>query len=132
MHLSIISRASHISYLLLILVQRLKELLSRPLRLLLLTLEALVTQSLLLERCGIRIQSQHDHTVLQRVLLLHMCPLCRSITLWLAKHGLHFGRVDQACDVGIADEVRGEQEVLLQKRGGGCAAVDAVEGLEGR
>ena len=89
----------------LVLMQRLKEFLPRTLRLLILTLEALVAQSFLLERRRIRIQSQHDHAVLQRVLLLHMRPLRRSVALWLAEHGLHFGRVDQARDVGVADEV---------------------------
>ena len=106
------------------------ELLARRLRRLL-RLNFDGSHFLLVERSSIRVQAQHDLLVLQRVLLLHAGALGARAALDGAHHGLHLGAVDQAADVRVGDQVRGEEEVLFEIRGRRRRAVDVVEGREG-
>ena len=110
-------------------MQDLRKRLTSPLLLPTLT-QALLTQLLLRERSRIRVQSQKHLLVLERVLLLHARALRCSVALRLVEHALHFAAVDQTGDVGVADDVAGEEEVGLQLRGLGRGAVDVVEGGE--
>ena len=114
----------------LILMQDLRERLTSPLLLPTLT-QALLTELLLRERSRIRVQSQKHLLVLERVLLLHARALRGSVALRLVQHALHLAAVDQTGDVGVADDVAGEEEVGLQLRGLGRGAVDVVERGEG-
>lgn len=68
----------------------------------------------------------------QRVLLLHTSTLGLGSTLCWANNGLYFGAVDQAGDVCVGDQVGWEQEVFLERRRGGGAAVDGVKSSERR
>lgn len=107
-------------------MQHLSETLRRPLRF---PPVHLLTPQLLLRKClGIWIQPQQNLLVLQRVLLLHARPLRHRLALRRTQHGLHFGRVDQAADVGVVDYVRGEEEVLFQGGWGRGGAVDFIQG----
>jgi hypothetical protein len=81
---------------------------------------------------GVGVQAQAHLLVNERVLLLDAGALGAGGALCGADHGLDFGRVDQAADVGLLDDVGGEEEVLLQGGGVGGAAVDVVERGEGR
>lgn len=109
----------------LILMQNLRERLPSPLLLPTLA-QALLTQLLLRESSRVRIQSQEYLLVLERILLLHSGPLRSGVALWFVEHALHFAAVDQTGDVGVADDVAGEEEVRLQLRGLGRGAVDVV------
>ena len=100
----------------LVLRQNLREMLRRPLRLLL-RRELLLPQLLLTERLRIRVQPQQHLPITQRVLLLHARTLGLRIALGGPHHGLHLGAVDQAADVRVGDDVRGEQEVFLEAAG---------------
>jgi hypothetical protein len=106
-------------------MQDLRERLTSALLLPTLT-QALLTQLLLRERSRIRVQPQKHLLVLERVLLLHARPLRGRVALRLVEHALHFAAVDQTGDVGVADDVAGEEEVGLQLRGLGRGAVDVV------
>ena len=114
----------------LILMQDLRERLTSPLLLSTLT-QPLLTELLLRKRSRIRVQSQQHLLVLERVLLLHARALRGSVALRLVQHALHLAAVDQTGDVGVADDVAGEEEVGLQLRGLGRRAVDVVERGEG-
>ena len=70
-------------------------------------------------------------TVTQWVLLLHGAAFVRGIASWFVEDGLDFSAVDEAGDVGVGDDIRGEEEVFLQGGGGSGAAVDGVEGFKG-
>jgi hypothetical protein len=80
---------------------------------------------------GVGVEAEQDLLVDERVLLLHGGALGAGGALGGADDALDLGRVDQAADVGLLDERRGEEEVLLESRGGGRAAVDVVERGEG-
>lgn len=95
------------------------------------TLHLLLAQLLLLERRGIWVQAQQDLLVLERVLLLHTSTLGLGLALGSAQDALDFGAVDQTGQVGLGDDVGGQEEILLQGGGLGGGAVDLVEGLEG-
>lgn len=69
--------------------------------------------------------------VLERVLLLHTSTLGLGIALGRAQDALDFGAVDQTAQVGLGDDIGGQEEVLLEGGGLGGGAVDLVEGLEG-
>jgi hypothetical protein len=114
----------------LILMQDFRERLACPLLLATLA-QALLTQLLLRESGRVRVQSQEHLLVLERILLLHSGPLRGGIALWLVQYTLHFAAVDQTGDIGVADDVAGEEEVGLQLRGLGRGAVDVVESGEG-
>lgn len=63
---------------------------------------------------------------------MHTSALGLSIALGGAQNALDFGAVDQTAQVGLGNNVGGQEEVLLQGGGLGGGAVDLVEGLEGR
>jgi hypothetical protein len=114
----------------LLLAEGVHELLGRTSRLLL-RLNRLLAQLLLGESSGVRVEAEHDLLVAQRVLLLHNGTLGASLALGSAQHGLDFRGVDQAGQIGVGNEVLGQDVVLLESSGGGGAAVDLVKGLEG-
>lgn len=85
------------------------------------------------ERLRVRVQPEKDLFVLERVLLEHTSLatlLLPGTTLGRADNSLHFRRVDQATNVGVADDVGREEVVLLESRGGRCSAVDGIQGVE--
>lgn len=114
----------------LLLSQRLLELLTSTLGLA--VLDRLLTQLLLVERSSVRVESQHNLLVAQRVLLLHVGTLGAGLPLGLAQHRLNFGGVDDAGDVSVGKEVGRQEEVLLQGRSGRGGAVDLIQGSERR
>lgn len=79
----------------------------------------------------VRVEAQHDLLVAQRVLLLDVGTLGNGTTLGGAQDALDFGAVDQTGEIGVGNQVGGQEEVLLQLGGLGGGAVDVVEGLEG-
>lgn len=81
---------------------------------------------------GIGIQAEQDLLVDEGVLLLDAGALGASGSLSGTDNALDFRRVDQTADISLLDERRWQEEVLLQGRGGGGAAVDVVQGGEGR
>lgn len=80
---------------------------------------------------GIRVETQEDLLVLERVLLLDAAALCPGLALCGAHDALNFAAVDQTANISLLDQVAGQEEVLLESRGSRRAAVDVVEGLEG-
>lgn len=112
-----------------LLLENVKELRSRSLGLALLNL--LLTQLLLLESRGVRVQAQQNLLVLERVLLLHAGTLGAGLTLGSTQHALDFRAVDETGQVGLGDNVGRQEEVLLESGGLGGGAIDLVEGLEG-
>lgn len=94
-------------------------------------LHLLLAELLLLESRGVGVEAQQDLLVLERVLLLHVAALRPGLALGRTQDALDFGGVDQTGQVGLGDDVGGQEEVLLQGRGLGGGAVDLVEGLEG-
>lgn len=93
--------------------------------------KTLLAQLLLGVLDGVGVEAEQNLSVAERVLLLDVGALGDGVALGLAEHGLHLGAVDQAGDVGVADDVGGEEEVLLDGRGLGGGAVDGVERREG-
>ena len=79
---------------------------------------------------SVRVESEKYLSVLERVLLLNGSSLGDGVALWLLENGLDFARVDQSVDIGVADNVGWQQEVLLVRRGLGGGTVDVVESLE--
>jgi len=77
---------------------------------------------------SVGVKAEQNLSVAEWVLLLHVGPLGDGIALGLLKHGLHLGTVDEAGDVGVADDVGWEEEVLLDGRGLGGGAVNGVKG----
>jgi hypothetical protein len=114
----------------LLLAEGVHELLGGTSRLLL-RLNRRLAQLLLGESSRVRVEAEHDLLVAQRVLLLHNGTLGASLALGSAQHGLDFRGVDQAGQIGVGNEVLGQDVVLLESSGGGGAAVDLVKGLEG-
>lgn len=94
--------------------------------------QRLLADLLLVVAGSVRVQAQQDLLVDERVLLLDAGALGASGAAGGAHDGLDLGRVDQAADVGLLDDGRGEEEVLLERGWGGGAAVDFVERGEGR
>ena len=92
---------------------------------------SLLLLSLLGEHGGVRVQTQHNLLVLERVLLLHVAAASEGLSLGGVEGGLDFRRVDETGQVGLGDDVGGEEEVALVGGGAGGGAVDLVEGLEG-
>jgi hypothetical protein len=111
-------------------VESLEERLSRGLRLA--TVNRLLAKLLLRESSSVGVKTEHNLLVAERVLLLDVGALGAGLTLGAAEDGLDFRRVDEAGEVGVGDEVGGEDEVLLEGRRRARGAVDGVEGLEGR
>lgn len=95
------------------------------------TLDTLLTKLLLGVGSGVGVETKHDLLVAQGVLLLDLGTLGAGLALGGAHDGLDFGRVDEAGQVGVGNHVGRQEEVLLEGRGGGGAAVDLVKGLEG-
>lgn len=93
--------------------------------------DLLLAELLLLEGRGVRVEAEEHLLVLERVLLLHGAALGDLAALGGAEHALDFGRVDETGKVGLRDDVGREEEVLLELGGGGGAAVDLVQALEG-
>lgn len=95
------------------------------------TLDLLLAKLLLGVGSGVGVKAEHDLLVAQRVLLLDVDTLGAGLTLGGTDNSLDFRRVDQAGQVSVGNHGRGQEEVLLESRGGGGGAVDLVEGLEG-
>ena len=95
-------------------------------------LKLLRSQFLLTEGLGVRVQTQQDLFVLQRVLLLYTGTLGLGFSFSWAYDGLYFRRVDEAADVGVVDDVGGKQEVLLQRGWGSRRSVDFIQGRKSR
>lgn len=95
------------------------------------TLSLLLTELLLGECRGIGVETQQNLLVLERVLLQDVTTLRACLASGCAQHRLDFGAVDKTGQVRLRDNVRWQEEVLLECRGLGGGAVDLVEGLEG-
>ena len=93
--------------------------------------QALLTKLLFRERCCIGVESKQHLLILQRVLLLHTRSLRGRVALRLVEHALHLTAVDETRDIGVADDIAGQEEVGLQLAGLSRGAVDIVEGSEG-
>jgi len=94
------------------------------------TLDGLLAKLLLGVGSGVGVEAEHDLLVAQRVLLLDVDALGAGLALGSAENGLDFGRVDQAGQIGVGNQVAGQKVVPLESRGAGGGAVDLVEGLE--
>ena len=94
-------------------------------------LDTLLAQLLLGESSSVRVETEHDLLVAEGVLLLDTGALGAGVALGGVEDGLDFRGVDETRDVGVGDDVLGQEVVLLQGGGGGGGAVDLVEGLEG-
>lgn len=90
----------------------------------------LLLLSLLSENLGVRVQAKHDLLVLERVLLLDSRSASDSISLGGVEGALDFRAVDQTGEIGLRDNVGGEEEVTLVGGGLGGGTVDIVKGLE--
>ena len=112
------------------LVQRSDEGFTERLRLF--TLDRRLTQLGLGELSSVRVESEQNLFVLERILLLHYSPLGHRSTLDWSQNSLYFRAVDQLADIWLADDRAGEEEIALECRGGSGGAIDLVEGLEGR
>jgi len=95
-------------------------------------LHTLLAKLLLGEGSSVRVESEHNLLVAQRVLLLGDGPLGAGLALRLAQDGLDFGGVDQTGNVGVGDEVRRQEVVLLESGRSGGGAVDLVQSGESR
>lgn len=84
-----------------------------------------------MEGAGVRVEAEEDLLVAQRVLLLDGAALGAGLALGGAQDALDLGAVDETGEVGLGDDVGGQEEVLLEGGGLGGAAVDLVESLEG-
>lgn len=91
----------------------------------------LLLLSLLGKDGGVGVEAEEDLLVAQRVLLLDGGAAGDGLALGGVERGLDLGAVDEAGEVGLGDDVAGEQEVALVGRGLGGGAVDLVERLEG-
>jgi len=95
------------------------------------TLNLLLAELLLGVGSGVGVEAEHDLLVAERVLLLDNTTLGAGLTLGSAEDGLDFRRVDETGQISVGNVVGGQEEVLLEGRGGGGGAVDLVKGLEG-
>jgi hypothetical protein len=96
-----------------------------------LLLGLLLAKTLLLVRGGVGVKAEHDLLVLERVLLLDVGTLGDGTATDGAEDALNLGAVDKLVEVGLGHAVLGEEEVALELRGLGGAAVDGVESGEG-
>lgn len=96
-----------------------------------LVVDLLLAKTLLLVRGGVGVEAEHDLLVLERVLLLDVGALGDGTTTDRAKDALDLRAVDELVEVGLSHAVLGDEEVALELRGLGGAAVDGVEGGEG-
>jgi hypothetical protein len=96
-----------------------------------LLLGLLLAKTLLLVRSGVGVEAEHDLLVLERVLLLDVGTLGDGTTTDGAEDALNLRAVDELVEVGLGHAVLGNEEVALELRGLGGAAVDGVEGGEG-
>ena len=96
-----------------------------------LLLGLLLAKTLLLVRGGVGVEAEHDLLVLERVLLLDVRALGDGTTTDGAKDALDLRAVDELVEVGLGHAVLGDEEVALELRGLGGAAVDGVKGGEG-
>lgn len=90
-----------------------------------------VTETLLRVSLGVWVEAEQDLLVVEWVLLLHDSALGDGTTLDWTEHRLHFGAVDELGNVWLCDDVGWEEEVPLELRWLGGAAVDGVEGGKG-
>lgn len=91
----------------------------------------LLLLGLLGEDLGVRVEAEHDLLVVERVLLLDGTAAGDGITTRSVEGALDLRAVDEAGEVGLGDNVGGEDEVTLVGGGLGGGAVDVIEGLEG-
>lgn len=77
--------------------------------------ELLLTKLVLLVGGGVRVKAEEDLLVPERVLLEATLALCAGSALGCAQDALDFGAVDQTGKVCLADDVRGQEEVLLER-----------------
>jgi hypothetical protein len=90
----------------------------------------LLAKTLLLVRSGVRVEAEHDLLVLKRVLLLDVGTLGDGTATDGAEDALNLRAVDELVEVGLGHAVLGNEEVALELRGLGGAAVDGVKGGE--
>lgn len=95
-----------------------------------LVVDLLLAKTLLLVRSGVRVEAEHDLLVLERVLLLGVGTLADGTATDGTEDALDLGAVDELVEVGLGHAVLGKEEVALELRGLGGAAVDGVEGGE--
>lgn len=95
------------------------------------TLGLCVTKTLLGVCSSVRVEAEQDLLVVERVLLLDNGALGNGTTLDRAEHALHLGAVDELVEVWVGDAVRRDEEVTLELRRLGGAAVDRVKSREG-
>lgn len=113
----------------LILLQYTGELsLGCPLRLA--SFQTLRANLLLAVSSSVRVQSQKDLLVVQRVLLLDTSALGSCLALGGSDDGLDFGRVDQTADISLRHDVGGKEEVFLEGGWGCGGSVDGIQSLE--
>lgn len=91
----------------------------------------LLLLSVLGEHRSVGVQAQHDLLVAQRVLLLDSRAASDGLTLGGVERALDFRAVDETGEIGLGDDVGGEEEVALVGGGLGGGAVDLVQSLEG-
>lgn len=113
----------------LVLVESLKETLGSGLGLA--GLKGLLAELLLGESSSVRVETEHDLLVAERVLLLDVGTLGAGLTLGSTQNGLDFRGVDQTGQISVGDNVLRQEVVLLEGGRGGGGAVDLVQGLEG-
>lgn len=94
-------------------------------------LNTLLAKLLLRESSGVGVETEHDLLVAERVLLLDTLTLGAGVALGGVENRLDFRQVDETGQVGVGDNVLGQEVVLLKSGGGGGGAVNLVEGLEG-
>lgn len=82
------------------------------------------------ESSSVWVESEENLLVLERVLLLDASSLGLGFALGFSEDGLNFRRVDETGDVGVRDDVRGQEEVFLEGGCGGRGAIDLVESAE--
>jgi hypothetical protein len=91
----------------------------------------LLLLGLLGEDLGVGVEAEHNTLVDKGVLLLDGTTAGDGVTAGSVERALDLRGVDETGEVGLRDDVGGEEEVALEGRGLGGGAVDAIEGLEG-
>jgi hypothetical protein len=90
----------------------------------------LLLLGLLGEDLGVGVKAEHDVLVDERVLLLDGTTAGDGVTTGSVERALDLRAVDETGEVGLGDDVGGEEEVALESRGLGGGAVDVIKGLE--
>lgn len=93
-------------------------------------LDASLTQLLFRESSSVWVESEKSLLVSEWVLLLDTSSLGLGLALGLSENGLDFRGVDKAGDIGVGDNVGGEEEVFLEGGGGGGSAIDLIKSAE--